>query len=96
VGPRASLDGVKRHLLTLPGLELRPLVRLARSQSLYRLSYPNSCWGRCLVNVSLVLGGALSQSIRTSGIISVITRTSGFETRFHTRINEHKPNLAVD
>jgi hypothetical protein len=28
--------------LTLPGLELRPLGRPARSQSLYRLRYPGS------------------------------------------------------
>jgi hypothetical protein len=43
VGPRASLDDVvKREFLTLPGLELRPLGRPARSQSLYRLGYPGS------------------------------------------------------
>jgi hypothetical protein len=29
--------------LTLPGLELRPLGRPARSQSLYGLRYPGSC-----------------------------------------------------
>jgi hypothetical protein len=40
VGPRAGLDAVeKRKFLTLPGLELRPLGRPARSQSLYRLHY---------------------------------------------------------
>jgi hypothetical protein len=32
----------KRKFLTLPGLELRPLGRPARSQSLYRLRYPDS------------------------------------------------------
>jgi hypothetical protein len=38
VGPRASLDNVERRkFLTLPGLELRPVHHLARSQSLYRL-----------------------------------------------------------
>jgi hypothetical protein len=38
---RAGLDTVeKRKFLTLPGLELRPLSRPARSQLLYRLSYP--------------------------------------------------------
>jgi hypothetical protein len=42
-GPRASLEDVeKRQFLTLPGLELRPLGRPARSQALYRLSYPGS------------------------------------------------------
>jgi hypothetical protein len=43
VDPRTGLDDVeKRKFLTLPGLELRALVRPARSQSLYRLSYPVS------------------------------------------------------
>jgi hypothetical protein len=41
VDPRAGLDDVeKRKYLTLPGLELRPLGRPARSQSLHRLLYP--------------------------------------------------------
>jgi hypothetical protein len=41
VGPRAGVDGVeKRKFLTVPGFELRPLGRPARSQALYRLSYP--------------------------------------------------------
>jgi hypothetical protein len=39
VDPRAGLDK-KRKFLTLPGLELRPLGRPARSQ--YRLSYRGS------------------------------------------------------
>jgi hypothetical protein len=43
VGPRAGIDDVeKRKCLTLPGLELRPLGRPARSQSLYRVRYPDS------------------------------------------------------
>jgi hypothetical protein len=41
VGPRTGLDDVdKRIILPLPGHELRPLGRPARSQSLYRLRYP--------------------------------------------------------
>jgi hypothetical protein len=41
VDPRAGLEDVeKRKFLTLPELELRPLGRSARSQSLYRLRYP--------------------------------------------------------
>jgi hypothetical protein len=41
VGPRAGLNGMeKSKFLTLPGLELRPLGRPARSQSLYQLRYP--------------------------------------------------------
>jgi hypothetical protein len=43
VGTRASLDDEeKRKFLTLPGLELRPLRRPARSLSLYRMHYPGS------------------------------------------------------
>jgi hypothetical protein len=43
VGPKAGVDDVeKRKFLTLQGLELRPLGRPARSQSLYRLRYPGS------------------------------------------------------
>jgi hypothetical protein len=41
VGAEDGLDDVeKRKFLILPGLELRPLFRPIRSQSLYRLSYP--------------------------------------------------------
>jgi hypothetical protein len=40
VGSITSLDDVKRRkFLPLPGLELRSLNRIARSQSLYRLRY---------------------------------------------------------
>jgi hypothetical protein len=43
VGPRGDLNDVqKRKFLIVPGLELRPLCRPARSQSLYRLSYPGT------------------------------------------------------
>jgi hypothetical protein len=43
VDPRAGLDYIeKRKFLTLPGLELLPLSRPARSQCLYRLRYPGS------------------------------------------------------
>jgi hypothetical protein len=39
----AGLDDVqKRKFFTLTGLALRPFGRPARSQSLYRLSYPGS------------------------------------------------------
>jgi hypothetical protein len=43
VDPRAGVDDVeKKKFLTLPGLELRPLDRPARSQPLYRLRYAGS------------------------------------------------------
>jgi hypothetical protein len=35
MGPRTGLDDMKRKFLTLTGLELRPLCRPARNQSLY-------------------------------------------------------------
>jgi hypothetical protein len=49
VDPRAGLhDLEKRNFLALPELELRPLGRPARSQLLYRLSYPG-CVGLKLI-----------------------------------------------
>jgi hypothetical protein len=43
VNPRAGLDDAeKREFLLLPGIELRPLGRPVRSQSLYRLRYHGS------------------------------------------------------
>jgi hypothetical protein len=43
VGPITGLDEEERRkILPLAGLELRPLSCPARSQSLYRLSYPRS------------------------------------------------------
>jgi hypothetical protein len=43
VDPSAGLANlVKRKFLPAPGLELRPLGRPTRSQSLYRLHYPGS------------------------------------------------------
>jgi hypothetical protein len=48
VGPRAGLNAVKKFL-TVPGLELRPLGRPARSQSLYRLRYPGSYYAVMLL-----------------------------------------------
>jgi hypothetical protein len=41
--PRASPEDVeKRTFVTLAGIKLRPLVRAARRQSLYRLGYLSS------------------------------------------------------
>jgi hypothetical protein len=42
VGPRAGLDNMEKKILTLPRLELRPLGRPSRRQSLYRLRYAGS------------------------------------------------------
>jgi hypothetical protein len=47
VGSRAGLNFVeKRKLLTLPGLELQPLGRPVRGQSLYQLCCPGSCYAK--------------------------------------------------
>jgi hypothetical protein len=52
VDPRAGLEDVeKRKFLILPGLELRPFDRPVRSQSLYRLSYPDSTESKWYVEV---------------------------------------------
>jgi hypothetical protein len=42
VGPTAGLDDVEKRKFIIPGLELLPLGRPVRSQSLYRLRYPGS------------------------------------------------------
>jgi hypothetical protein len=43
MGPTVGLDDAqKRKFLILPGLELQPLGRTTRGQSLYRLRYPGS------------------------------------------------------
>jgi hypothetical protein len=45
VDPRAGMDDLeKRKFLALPGLELQPLSRPARSQPLYRLYYTGSSY----------------------------------------------------
>jgi hypothetical protein len=56
VGPRAGLEDVeKRKFLTLPRLELQPLGRPARSQSLHRLRYLGSRAMRiCATTLKLV------------------------------------------
>jgi hypothetical protein len=54
VDPRAGLDDVeKRKFLHLPGLELRPLGRAARSQSLYNRSIVLMT-GRTMSNIKYV------------------------------------------
>jgi hypothetical protein len=46
---RTGLDNVERRkFLTLPVLELRPVGRPARSQSVYRLRYPKGYLEMCL------------------------------------------------
>jgi hypothetical protein len=52
VDPRAGLDDVeKTKFFTLQRLELLPLGRPARSQSVYRLRYPGSDGERVAANI---------------------------------------------
>jgi hypothetical protein len=54
VSPRTGLDDVeKRKILPLTGLELRPIYRPARSQSLYRLRYPSSQLRKYIICISI-------------------------------------------
>jgi hypothetical protein len=72
VDPRAALDHMeKRKFLTLPGLELKPLSRPARSQSLYRLRYPGS-WYSFLLEAESTQGHSASGRIRSIEKIHVI------------------------
>jgi hypothetical protein len=51
VGPSAGLDDAKkRKSFILPGLELQPLDRPSRSQSLYQVLYPGRINYRIIVN----------------------------------------------
>jgi hypothetical protein len=75
VGTRGGLDAVeKRKFLTLPGLELRPLDRPARSQSLYRL--------RCPGSNKLRVPNLISKKLLEPNYISSIHYTSTEMTHF--------------
>jgi hypothetical protein len=49
MGPRTGLDDME-NIMTLPGLELRHLIRPARRQFLYRLSNPRSVYTGANIN----------------------------------------------
>jgi hypothetical protein len=66
VGPRAGLYDMEKFL-TLPGLELRPLRRPARSQSLYRLRYPN-CQYETLILRAVRTAGSYNHQRRGSSM----------------------------
>jgi hypothetical protein len=58
VDPRAGLDDMEKwKFLALPGLELPPPGRPARSQSLYRLSYPGSFLPKLIIKLQNRLFG---------------------------------------
>jgi hypothetical protein len=68
VNPRVGLDDVeKRNFLTLPGLELRPLGRPARSQLPYRLRYLGSDIATPNVNINKATATARYQSAQYCG-----------------------------
>jgi hypothetical protein len=61
VDHRAGLENLEeRKFLTLPGFELRPLYRPARSMYIYRLHYPGSClnFGRFKNSLQFVQTGS--------------------------------------
>jgi hypothetical protein len=68
VDPRAGLEDVEKGtFLILPGFELRPLGRPARSQSLYRLCYAGSMThGPTITNSKMLFAhsGALSKLLK--------------------------------
>jgi hypothetical protein len=65
---RAGLDNVeKRKFFTIPGLELRTLGRLSRSQSLYRLRYPGFF-------IELICYGILPLEIKLMAFVSMESR----------------------
>jgi hypothetical protein len=86
VGPRTGLDDVEKNkFLTLPGLELRPLGRPARNQSLYRLRYPGSGMA------SALLGGewsALCSCRFTPAELAPGTRWMGDWVGLRTGLND--------
>jgi hypothetical protein len=64
VDPTTGLDEVEK-ILVLPGLELRPLGRPHRSQSLYRLRYPGTVRRKkktCLYYMSVTFWGRVNDS----------------------------------
>jgi hypothetical protein len=81
VGPGTSLEEVeKRKILPLPGIELRLLGPAARSQSLYRVSYPGphfrmySCLFRGLYNDAV---SRSSHCLASNGRMNDDSRRSG-------------------
>jgi hypothetical protein len=86
VDSRAELNAMKkRKFLTLLGLELRPLDRPARSQSLYQLRYQvqfntgrnvvNLCLVLCVTNNFTFLGEICSSAVRAGIKIMFVTES---------------------
>jgi hypothetical protein len=71
VDPRVGLDVEKRKLLTLLGLELRPLGRPSRSQSLYRLCYPGSSERKRQSKASAQVLGRLTHHVTFPFTVSI-------------------------
>jgi hypothetical protein len=77
VDPRAGMDDEKRKFLTLPGLELRPVGRQARSQSLYTLCYPGSNLDVCDIIILKSVFGKLAVKVWNGFIWLRIESTGG-------------------
>jgi hypothetical protein len=88
VDPRAGLDDLeKRKFLTIPGLELWPLSRPARSQSLYRLSYPGFSLNALQIYTQLQYEAVL---YRTSSNVAVYTSTPFLHNQLRIRKQNEK------
>jgi hypothetical protein len=86
--PGTGLDDVEnRKFLTLPGLKFWPLARPARSQSLYRLSYPGS--QRCKLKLKYFNTFTMK---RPKNVINEIITTTSYappsETDSHPDVQE--------
>jgi hypothetical protein len=91
--PRAGLDDVEnRKFLTLPWLELRPLGRSARSQSLYRLRYPGSLTDRRntrkRVSRRSVAVGATGWLHTDEGLVALPSNSHRYAPVLNTRSNQ--------
>jgi hypothetical protein len=87
-GPKSRLNVVeKRKFLTLRKLELRPLCRAARSQSLYRLSYLGFCLGRWLKDTTMFLPRiehrSLSPATSRFTDVPTVTKSCSFPEGFY-------------
>jgi hypothetical protein len=91
VDPRGGLDDLeKRKFLILPGLELRPLGRPLRSQSLYQWS-PYICSTECTYKVRLFV----SVEVNISWIFKDVPLNMAVNLNpvyFHRLINEDSKN----
>jgi hypothetical protein len=94
VDPRASLDDVQtKKFLTLPGLELRPLSRPARSQSLYRLRYHDSYCTRASEVILCIEHPAVS--VQHPSLLLSFAVGISLKTRLEGQWSDVKPRIII-